>query len=177
MRVLSVMACLVLFSGCSVQSSQLSAVMGLFKTPGKDTFLNGWSVKYANYEAMVYPVALPQGILFSNKAGDQVFFDGWSITQVSGMGRGRIALSITDTQSERQYRQGNRLVAVHQCQEWQRQVNSGMTSFSQLCSDKKGLKFSNSYENSILVVGDGSISIIRQIVDERLTPLTLIKLE
>ena len=177
MRLLSVMVCMVLLSSCSVQSSQLSAVMGLFRTPAKDISLNGWAVKYANYEAMVYPVALSQGILFSNKAGDQVFFDGWSITQVSGMGRGRIALGITDTQSERQYTQGNRLVAVHQCQEWQRQVNSGMTSFSQLCSDKKGLKHSNHYENSILVVGDGSISFIRQIVDDRLTPLTLIKLE
>jgi hypothetical protein len=35
----------------------------------------------------------------------------------------------------------------------------------------------NSYSNSILVLEDGSISIIRQIVDERYTPLTLTKLK
>ena len=86
MRILSILTCLLLFSGCSVQSSQLSAVMGLFKTPAADISLNSWSVKYANYEAIVYPVTMPQGTLFSNKAGDQVLFDGWSVRRVSGLG-------------------------------------------------------------------------------------------
>ena len=74
MKILSLIACLALFSGCSVQSSQLSSLMGLFKTPDAALSLNSWSVKYANYEALVYPVTLPEGTLFSNKAGDQVFF-------------------------------------------------------------------------------------------------------
>ena len=37
MRILSLIACLLLFGGCSVQSSQLSSLMGLFKTPAADT--------------------------------------------------------------------------------------------------------------------------------------------
>ena len=36
MRILSLIACLVLFGGCSVQSSQLSSLMGLFKTPARN---------------------------------------------------------------------------------------------------------------------------------------------
>ena len=89
MRMLSLIACLVLFSGCSVQSSQLSSLMGLFKTPDAELSLNSWSVKYANYEAIVYPVTMPQGTLFSNKAGDQVLFDGWSVRRGERFGFAR----------------------------------------------------------------------------------------
>jgi hypothetical protein len=194
-------------SGCVVQSGQFSTLVGLFKNDALDLSDNSWSVTYGDYQALVYAVTVPEGTLFTNQVGDQVMFDGWSIRQVSGMGRGRIALGINDNQSDRQYRRGNRLVAVHQCQQWQRQVNSGLTSFAQTCFDKStgrgafnhgfqsafeedltdgngNNKFrdshvssNNSYSNSILVLEDGSISIIRQIVDERYTPLTLTKLK
>ena len=79
MRILSIIVFLVFLSGCSVQSSQLSAVMDLIKKPASDVLLNGWSVKYAEYEAIVYPVNTSQGTLFSNQMGDQVLFDGWSV--------------------------------------------------------------------------------------------------
>ena len=70
---LIVMASLVLVAGCSIQSSQLSAVMDLINKPSTDVRVNSWSVKYGDYEAIVYPVALPEGTLFSNSAGDQFF--------------------------------------------------------------------------------------------------------
>ena len=37
MRILSLIACLLLFGGCSVQSSQLSSLMGVFRTPDGGT--------------------------------------------------------------------------------------------------------------------------------------------
>jgi len=170
MRMLSVMACLVMFSGCSVQSSQLSAVMGLFKTQDADLSLNGWSVKYANYEAMVYPVSLPEGTLFSNKAGDQVFFDGWSVRRVSGLGLRGQEYQNRDVADERTFMRGNRTLAVHKCDQWKKKQQSGKKQFSQSCKDVK------IYSNIILVEEDGSIGVIRQVVDDRYNALTLTKL-
>ena len=170
MRMLSVMACLVMFSGCSVQSSQLSAVMGLFKTQDADLSLNGWSVKYANYEAMIYPVTLPEGTLFSNKAGDQVFFDGWSVRRVSGLGLRGQEYQNSDVADERTFMRGNRTLAVHKCDQWKKKQQSGKKQFSQSCKDVK------IYSNIILVEEDGSIGVIRQVVDDRYNALTLTKL-
>ena len=170
MRMLSVMACLVMFSGCSVQSSQLSAVMGLFKPQDTDLSLNGWSVKYANYEAMVYPVSLPDGTLFSNKAGDQVFFDGWSVRRVSGLGLRGQEYQNRDVADERTFMRGNRTLAVHKCDQWKKKQQSGKKQFSQSCKDVK------IYSNIILVEEDGSIGVIRQVVDDRYNALTLTKL-
>ena len=130
MRMLSLIACLVLFSGCSVQSSQLSSLMGLFKTPDADLSLNSWSVKYANYEAIVYPVTMPQGTLFSNKAGDQVLFDGWSVRRVSGLGLRGQEYQNSDIGDERTFMRGSRTLAVHQCDKWQQKPQSGQKQFS-----------------------------------------------
>ena len=130
MRMLSLIACLVLFSGCSVQSSQLSSLMGLFKTPDADLSLNSWSVKYANYEAIVYPVTMPQGTLFSNKAGDQVLFDGWSVRRVSGLGLRGQEYQNSDIGDDRTFMRGSRTLAVHQCDKWQQKPQSGQKQFS-----------------------------------------------
>ena len=171
MRMLSVMACLLMFSGCTLQSSQLSAVMGLLKPQDTELSLNSWSVKYANYEALVYPVTLPEGTLFSNKAGDQVFFDGWSVRRVSGLGLRGQEYQNSDVADERTFIRGNRTLAVHKCDQWKKKQKSGKKQFSQSCKDVK------IYSNIILVEEDGSIGVIRQVVDDRYNALTLTKLD
>jgi hypothetical protein len=171
MRMLSVMACLLMFSGCTLQSSQLSAVMGLLKPQDTELSLNSWSVKYANYEALVYPVTLPEGTLFSNKAGDQVFFDGWSVRRVSGLGLRGQEYQNSDVADERTFIRGNRTLAVHKCDQWKKKQQSGKKQFSQSCKDVK------IYSNIILVEEDGSIGVIRQVVDDRYNALTLTKLD
>jgi len=171
MRMLSVMACLLMFSGCTLQSSQLSAVMGLLKPQDTELSLNSWSVKYANYEALVYPVTLPEGTLFSNKAGDQVFFDGWSVRRVSGLGLRGQEYQNSDVAVERTFIRGNRTLAVHKCDQWKKKQKSGKKQFSQSCKDVK------IYSNIILVEEDGSIGVIRQVVDHRYNALTLTKLD
>ena len=171
MRMLSVMACLLMFSGCTLQSSQLSAVMGLLKPQDTELSLNSWSVKYANYEALVYPVTLPEGTLFSNKAGDQVFFDGWSVRRVSGLGLRGQEYQNSDVAVERTFIRGNRTLAVHKCDQWKKKQKSGKKQFSQSCKDVK------IYSNIILVEEDGSIGVIRQVVDDRYNALTLTKLD
>lgn len=170
MRMLIVMASLVLLAGCSIQSSQLSAVMDHINKPSTDVPLNSWSVKYGDYEAIVYPVTLPEGTLFSNSAGDQVLFDGWTVRSVKGLGLKGPAYQNSDVAKERTFMRGNRSLAVHQCDQWQQKQQSDKKQFSQSC---KGVKV---YTNSILVEKDGSISIIGQIVDDRYELLLLTKL-
>ena len=65
---------LILVSGCSVQSSQLSSLISLVKAPSLDLSANSWLVRYSDYESVVYAVSTSEGTLFSNKAGDKVLF-------------------------------------------------------------------------------------------------------
>jgi hypothetical protein len=162
---------LILVSGCSVQSSQLSSLVSLIKEPSLDLSVNSWRVRYSNYESVVYAVSTNEGTLFSNKAGDKVLFDGWMVREVSGLGKRGLDIQIDQVDDFRKFNQGTRTLAIHRCQEWQREMNSGMVSLSQDCIGARD------YSNSILVLEDGSISVIRQIVDERYTALTLTKLK
>ena len=161
---------LILVSGCSVQSSQLSGLVGLIKEPSLDLSANSWLVRYSGYESVVYAVSTNEGTLFSNKAGDKVLFDGWMVRKVSGLGRRGLDIKIDEVDDVRTFNQGSRTLVVHRCQEWQSETSSGMVSLSQNCGARD-------YSNSILVLADGSISVIRQIVDERYTALTLTKLK
>ncbi len=170
MRILIIVACLAVLGGCAIQSSQLSAVMGFFSTPTKDLSLHSWSVKYAGYEAIVNAVNLPEGTLFSNQAGDQILFDGWTVRRVSGLGIGWQAFQNSDTENQRRFLQGSRTIAVHSCHEWKQKKKSGKKNFSQLC------KGDYVYTNYILVDKDGEIIVIKQIVDDRYDPLILTKL-
>jgi hypothetical protein len=170
MKIFIIMACLAILFGCSVQSSQLSAVMGLIKKPPSDISLNGWSVKYADYEAIVYPVNASQGTLFSNQTGDIVFFDGWSVRRVSGLGLRGPAYENSDISNQRTFVRGSRTLTVHQCNQWQQKQQSGKKQFSQSCQGDI------IYSNSILVEQDGSISVIQQIIDDRYEPLILTRL-
>jgi hypothetical protein len=164
------MACLAIVYGCSIQSSQLSAVMDLIKKPTSDIPLNGWSVKYADYESIVYPVNTSQGTLFSNQMGDQVLFDGWSVRRFSGLGLQGPAYQNSDIANQRTFVRGSRTLAVHQCDQWQQKQQFGKKQFSQSCQGDI------IYSNSILVEQDGSISVIQQIVDDRYEPLILTRL-
>ena len=177
MRILSLkkltpLLMLILVSGCSVQSSQLSSLVSLIKTPPLDLSANSWLVRYSDYESVVYAVSTSEGTLFSNKAGDKVLFDGWMVRKVSGLGRRGLDIKIDELDDVRTFNRGTRTLASHRCQDWQREMSSGMVSLSQNCSGAR-----RDYSNSILVLGDGSISVIRQIVDERYTALTLTKLK
>jgi hypothetical protein len=162
---------LILVSGCSVQSSQLNSLVSLIKEPSLDLSANSWLVRYSAYESVVYAVSTNEGTLFSNKVGDQVLFDGWMVRKVSGLGRRGLDIKIDEFEDVRTFKRGARTLASHRCQEWQREMNSGVVSLSQNCGDQRD------YSNSILVLKDGSISVIRQIVDERYTALTLTKLK
>jgi len=170
LRTAIVTVLLVVLSGCVVHSSQLSGLISLFSSPELDLAENSWSVRYGDYQAVVYAIAVPDGTSFSNSTGDQIFFDGWSIRQFKLMRAHRAAYVISDTVNERTFSQDKRVMAVHHCLEWVRQQRSGKTQFSQSCAAD------TVYTNSVLVAEDGSISIIRQVVDNTKNAMTLTKL-
>ena len=76
LRTAIVTVLLVVLSGCVVHSSQLSGLISLFSSPELDLAENSWSVRYGDYQAVVYAIAVPDGTSFSNSTGDQIFFDG-----------------------------------------------------------------------------------------------------
>ena len=91
--------------------------------------------------------------------------------KIQGMGRRQINTSISDKKNIRSLKRGDRTISNHRCNEWEQQKNLGVVRYTQYCSGKQG------YKNSILVKENGDISVIRQIVDERYTALTLTKLK
>ena len=67
---------------------------------------------------------------------------------------------------------GSRTLAVHNCGKWQQKQRSGKQAIlSVLCKDVKELT-----ATVFLVAEDGSITVIRQVVDDRYNALTLTKL-
>ena len=110
-----------------------------------------------------------QGILFLNREGDRILFDGWTVRKISGARNNE--LEIYDVDKVRYFKRNYRVLSKHHCGQWATQKNLGFIRYSQSC---KGLQ---DYVNTILVREDGNVSTIRQIVDERYTVLTLTKLE
>ena len=162
---------LFLLHGCVFQSTQLDSIKSLATSTSPHLSETKWLVKYADYESEIYAISTNSGIIFCNRVGDQVFFDGWTINVVKGFGYWSLNLEISDLNKLRTIRRGNRIVAKHECKNWGREKQNQMIRFSQVCSHN------NEYENQILVNSEGYISLIRQIVDESDTVLTLIKLE
>ena len=147
-----------ILAGCSIQSSQLNAVMGLFNKPEVPFDSNSWSVEYGDYSAAVYPVTVDGGTVFSNQRGDVILFDGWTVREVIGLGH-RLKLGITNDGASRRYLYGSRFVAQHQCDKWQSEQQSGMIRFSEFCWGQ------SQYTNIIQVDAEGRISLIMQNID------------
>ena len=147
-----------ILAGCSIQSSQLNAVMGLFNKPEIPFDSNSWSVEYGDYTAAVYPVTVDGGTVFSNQRGDVILFDGWTVREVTGLGH-RLKLGITNDGASRRYLYGSRFVAQHQCDKWQSEQQSGIIRFSEFCWGQ------SHYTNTIQVDAEGRISLIMQNID------------
>ena len=157
-----------ILAGCSIQSSQLNAVMGLFSKPEVPFDGNSWSVEYGDYSAAVYPVTVDGGTVFSNQRGDVILFDGWTVREVTGLGH-RLKLGITNDGASRRYLYGSRFVAQHQCDKWQSEQQSGMIRFSEFCWGQ------SHYTNTIQVDAEGRISLIMQNIDGSGLYLSLLK--
>ena len=157
-------------AGCSVQSSQLSTVMGILPGPSQDMSENTWTLEYGDYQAAVYAVNAPDAVMFSNTLGDHLVFDGWVITDATILNKARFKMTlVTAATGERQYISDTIVTQIHQCSPWQRQGDGGEVVFVQSC---KGL---NTYTNTILVNSEEAITEINHSIDGRSSNLRLIK--
>lgn len=161
----------IFLSGCILQSRQLIYLTELINDPPMDLSENSWSVSYSDYESVVYAVSTSAGILFSNKAGDQVLFDGWVVREAKGMGRYQLNMEINDVGNARNFKRENRIVLQQSCGRWENKKKLRVVLFSQYCDQMVG------DSNNILVNEANDIILIRQIVDEKYTVLTLTKLK
>lgn len=158
-------------SSCVIQSTQIEVLKEMMKGPSMDISENMWSLRYLNYESVVYAISVSDGILFSNNTGDQILFDGWMIRNIQGLGRYHLAIEVDESDNVRTFKKGNVRMRTHYCNQWNSEKNAGSIRYFQSCSGVQ------SYQNAILVGDTGDIEMISQIVDERYIALTLTKLK
>ena len=170
-RLLNYFLVLLLLSGCVVRSQQADYLMDLIKKPDINLLENAWSLQFKGYKSIVYAVSIPGGTLFSNKNGDHLIFNGWSITNVTIKDSKIVNVKIEGEGKKRNFKSGNRVISTHFCDGWFREKNRNLEKLSQSC---KGAK---AYSNTLIVDELGNISLIRQIVDDKYSSLTLSKLK
>ena len=154
---------------CSIRSSQFASIAGALNQPAIDLDSHSWTMTYGNYKTTVYAVAYPNGTLFANKSGDKVFFDGWSVTEVSGLGANQADWKVVDKNNGRMFIRGNILIGEHFCESWDSTEGSNRVRFNQDC------RSFDSYSNVIITDDEGYITHIRQNVIGKNTFLTLNK--
>lgn len=154
---------------CSIRSSQVSSLVATFQESSVDLQAHSWTMSYGNYSTTVYAISNPGGTLFSNQFGDKVFFNGWSITEVTGLGINRANWKVVDNNDSRLFIRGNTLVGEHYCKPWTSIEQSNSVRFNQECQN-----FS-SYSNAIITDDKGYITYIRQAVIGTNTFLSLNK--
>ena len=158
-----------LLSGCqyvAVQSSQLNGVISAFYPDSAALPDSAWVVQFGGYSEAVRPVTVKTSTVFVNDL-DAITFNGWAITQVSGLSSFVPAWDIQDSGSERSFLVKGQIVATHQCGAWLKGVAEVGVRFEQQC------KGSRDYTNTILVDSQGQITNIEQVVDSSLMVLRL----
>tara|TARA_B110000008_G_C16897050_1_gene535168 strand:- start:731 stop:1219 length:489 start_codon:yes stop_codon:yes gene_type:complete len=155
--------------GCqyvTIQSGQLSAVIKALSPDSKVTPAFFWTVQYGGYSAKVQPVIVEKSTVFVNNI-DSIVFNGWSITNISGVSSFTPAWEIRDSGRERSFVVQGQIVATHQCDPWLKTNVEYKVRFEQHCTGKKA------YTNTILVDSLGQITDIEQVVDSSFMVLRL----
>lgn len=158
-----------LLGGCqyvAVQSSQLSATVGLFSSDHSALPSSLWALQYGGYSATIQPVIAEQSTVFVNER-DAIYFDGWLISKVAGLNSFTPAWEIQDSGNQRTFIVNGQIVATHQCGSWSTLPMEAGVRYEQRCVGKKP------YTNRILVGSLGQITTIEQVVDSSLMVLKL----
>ena len=147
----------------------------MVKTPVTGLDDSTWLLRYGDYTAKVYAVAVDGGILFANPAGDQVLFDGLLISDVKGLGLSRSHWQVADVDGSRNLSRRGSVTAVHACGAWNKELDPAIMHgskkglFGQACSGRVA------YKNGIHINEVGEIELIVQSIDDSSFPLSLAK--
>ena len=156
-------------SSCVLYSTQLETIQDFFQDADSEFLENKWLLSYKDQEVHVYAVDLSNGTLFSNKSGDQVFFDGWVVTQIKGLGDVSVNIKHEDLSGGRTFFSNDRYMSLHVCEGWLVKKANEVTSFFQKC------KGDTDYLNTISLNKDGRILSVKQVVDAESNYLNLTK--
>jgi len=147
----------------------------MVKTPVTSLDDSAWLLRYGDYTARVYAVAVDGGILFANAEGDQVLFDGLLISDVRGLGVSRNHWQVADAGGSRNLSRRGRVAAVHACEPWNKEFDSSIMRsankvvFGQACTGRVA------YKNEIHINEVGEVELIVQSIDDSSLPLSLAK--
>jgi hypothetical protein len=158
-----------ILGGCqyiAIQSNQLSSIASVFSSESNELLGPPWVVQYGGYSATMRTVTVDELTVFVN-GHDAIYFDGWLISKVSGLGSFTPAWEIQDSDGERSFTVNGHIVARHQCAPWSSVISENVVRYEQKCVGSKG------YMNKIFVNGLGQITAIEQVVDSSLKVLIL----
>ena len=153
---------------CSVSSSQLEA----FSSSSPDTRVQNfyWDVTYDNIKYKLIAIELPNGTLFSDKFGNSLFFDGWSIESIVGFGNFEGEFDIQgDEIGSVEFSDEDAFTIQKNCGEWEEKFQEGFLIFEQPCVNK--VKFIN----KIIVNDADEIIEIKQFIEPSNKPMVLKK--
>jgi hypothetical protein len=78
----------VLFAGCSFHAGQLEAARRAFDHSGGGVdplAVHGWRASFLELETRVYAVDAEDGIVFADRSGTRLGFDGWDLVAGAGL--------------------------------------------------------------------------------------------
>ena len=136
---IAVLGLFLMLGGCqyvAVQSSQLSAAISVFSSDSNELLSSPWAVQYGGYSATMQALIADNSTVFINNS-DVVYFDGWSISKVSGLSSFTPAWEIQDSGDERSFVVNGQTVATHQCAPWSTMVAEAGVRYEQQCVAKK----------------------------------------
>jgi hypothetical protein len=166
---IAVLGLFLILSGCqyiAIQSNQVSSIASVFSPEPNELLSPPWAVQYGGYSATMQALTVDESTVFVN-GHDAIYFDGWLISKVSGLGGFTPAWEIQDSGGERFFTVNGQVVARHQCSPWSSVVFENVVRYEQTCAGNKA------YMNKILVNGLGQITTIEQVVDSSLKALIL----
>ena len=161
--------CLLLSTGCSFQSTQYSFFQEMLNGTS-DFSKNLWQINYRDYESLVYAIRVPDGIFFSNTQGDLVFFNGWTVTLVKGMGANTLDYPLARISNNETILWNRNYPNAKDCEPWRSENEVDLKYFIQKCSEPR------EYNNKIVIEKSGMISHISQVIDYRDSRIKITKL-
>jgi hypothetical protein len=164
---------MLLIASCTVHSNQFDLLTSIVKPKPDALAAYRWRVEFDGNIADVIAVTTPEGTSFASNNDDIITFDGWTITEVQGLGLTSI-ISVKGRTGERVTSQNSRSLERQRCEDWQKVTQGSTAVYEQRCV---GIK---RYLNRISLDADGAIvKIVQHLGLKELgdnTAITLIKL-
>lgn len=158
---------------CSFRSTQLDLLMSLFEdepiaVPAEEL---AWTLIWSGNNYSLLPVIPGQENLtvFVNTEGTLlIFFDGFQVTDVTGLLPNDLNIDITKTDTGLEYSIEEEIFAVHACEEFESSLQGETTIWLQECESSEG-----PYTNEIRVNATGSITLLQFLVHPEYPMITL----